>query len=274
MTTIRGPEIIYGTAWKQELTAELSNTALECGFRAFDTANQPKHYQEQLLGEALAAALDRGLPRSELFVQTKFTPLGGQDKRIPYDRDAAVGEQVEQSFARSLQNLQIEHVDSYLLHGPYSFPGLGEQDFEVWRIMEDLHRTGRAAAIGISNVNAQQLAELLAEAEIKPAAVQNRCYASRGWDKDVRELCRESGIAYQGFSLLTANPFVVKHPIIKRIGELLSRTPQQIVFRFAHQLGITVLTGTTNRRHMEEALGVFDFELSNEDMRIIGEITC
>ncbi|MDO8494526.1 MAG: aldo/keto reductase, partial [Deltaproteobacteria bacterium] len=172
-------------------------------------------------------------------------------------------------FNSSLKNLHTDTIDSYLLHGPDSHPGLGEEDWEVWQTMEEIVQSGKAKQIGISNVNHQQLALLVAKATIKPTVVQNRCYANRGWDKEVREICRANGITYQGFSLLTANPFVWQNPQVRKIAERLNKTPMQVIFRFAIQIGMTPLTGTTDPQHMKEDLEVFDFALTPEEVGFI-----
>ena len=142
--------------------------------------------------------------------------------------------------------------------------GLGEADWEVWGELEALHRDGRARAIGISNVGLAQLREL-ERAKIRPMIVQNRCYAERGWDRDVREYCLANGIAYEGFSLLTANPEVVEHPATAAIARRLGATPAQVVFRFAVSLGILPLTGTTDSLHMKQDLEALSLELSPAD---------
>jgi diketogulonate reductase-like aldo/keto reductase len=93
------------------------------------------------------------------------------------------------------------------LHGPYTRTGLSEQDWEVWAAIEEIYSQGKARVIGVSNVSAGQLFLLCSRAKVKPMVVQNRCYASMGWDREVREICRTHNIIYQGFSLLTANPY-------------------------------------------------------------------
>src|SRR4051812_33110702 len=113
------PSFIYGTAWKKDATTALVRTAVTAGFTAIDTANQPRHYSESLTGEALAALAAEGHPRESLFVQTKFTSVGGQDHRVPYDSKADLRNQVAQSFESSLKNLRTDRIDSYLLHGPH-----------------------------------------------------------------------------------------------------------------------------------------------------------
>ena len=263
------PMIIYGTAWKEEQTTELVELAIDQGFRAFDTANQPKHYQEGLLGEALQKAFSKGLKREEVFIQTKFTPQGGHDHRIPYSLDKSLPERVQDSFKNSLQNLGLETIDSYLLHGPHSYPGLGKEDLEVWLTMEDIYKSGKTRNIGVSNVNKQQLETLCELSSITPMFVQNRCYADRAWDKEVRDFCKKYGIHYQAFSLLTANPFVFQ---IKEIGAIASKynaTIAQVIFKFSCQIGCIPLTGTKCPTHMEDDLQIENFELTPEEVHLI-----
>jgi diketogulonate reductase-like aldo/keto reductase len=263
---------IYGTAWKKDATADLVQTAVKAGFKAIDTANQPKHYSESLVGDALKTLAVEGVRRESLFLQTKFTPLDGQDHRVPYDPDLPVQEQVLQSFESSLRHLNTDYLDSYLLHGPYTYPGLSDDDWEVWHAMEQLFRSGRARMIGVSNVNALQVSMLIERAEIKPMAVQNRCFANRGWDRQVRKMCQAQGIMYQGFSLLTANPHVLGHPNVVSIAKRLAVHPQQVIFRFAMQAGMVPLTGTTSLQHMKEDLRVDAIELTPAEVELIETI--
>jgi diketogulonate reductase-like aldo/keto reductase len=261
------PSFIYGTAWKKEATAALVKTAVGAGFTAIDTANQPRHYNEPAVGEALA-----GFSRDSLWLQTKFTPVNGHDNRIPYDAQAALTDQVNQSFESSLKHLRTDRLDSYLLHGPYTYPALGPEDWEVWTAFEAIHKSGRAGMIGISNVNVLQLAMLIDKADIKPMVVQNRCFANRGWDRDVRKLCGEHDIMYQGFSLLTANPYVLRHPQVISIAKRLGVGTPQVVFRFAIQAGMVPLTGTTDLEHMKEDLQVSNVQLSADEVKLIESI--
>jgi diketogulonate reductase-like aldo/keto reductase len=266
------PTFVYGTAWKKDATTELVKTAVKAGFRAIDTANQAKHYSEALVGKALADLARDGIPRDSLWLQTKFTPLNGQDERLPYDSQADLTTQVKQSFESSLKHLGTDRVDSYLLHGPYSFPNLGDEDWEVWKAIEEIHQSGRAGAIGISNVNHLQLTALVEKAEIKPMMVQNRCYANRGWDREVRMICQKHGITYQGFSLLTANVPVLRHPPVISIARRLGVDAMQVVFRFAVQVGILPITGTTDEQHMKEDLAIAGIELTPDEVSFIESV--
>jgi diketogulonate reductase-like aldo/keto reductase len=264
------PTFIYGTAWKQERTAGLVAQALTAGFRGLDTANQRKHYHEADVGRALLAAFARGtLRREDVFVQTKFTFLAAQDRRVPYDPAAPIAQQVAQSFHSSLSHLGVDRLDSYLLHGPSQSRGLSAADIEAWHAMETLHDAGKSRFLGVSNVAPDQLTALLRHARVRPTFVQNRCYASLGWDAAVRAICDREGLVYQGFSLLTANVESIRRPVIQDIARRHGRTPVQVVFRFAFQIGMIPLTGTTNPRHMADDLEVYEFELTAGEVKAI-----
>jgi diketogulonate reductase-like aldo/keto reductase len=260
--------LLYGTAWKEADTERCVRDALAAGFRAIDTANQRKHYFEQGVGDAVQAAIDRGaVTRAELFLQTKFTFLNGQDERLPYAKGADIATQVHQSFESSLQHLRTDRIDSLLLHGPSRRVGLGAADWKAWKAMEQIARAGKLGEIGVSNVGLDQLQELHSKADVKPSCVQNRCYATTGWDRAVRTFCQEHGLIYQGFSLLTANAQVFRQPIVKRLVQHYRTTPAQLIFRFAKQIGMWPLTGTTNPEHMREDLRSFSESLTESDLR-------
>ncbi len=267
------PTFLYGTAWKEDATEGCVSDALAAGFRGFDTANQRKHYFEAGVGQAILAAVAGGaVRREELFLQTKFTFVRGQDHRLPYDAAAPFGEQVAQSFASSLSHLGVTELDSYVLHGPMQGRGLVRADEEVWRAMESLHEGGSVKLLGISNVSAEQVRALVAFARVKPAFVQNRCYANQGWDAEVRRVCDEHGIVYQGFSLLTANRDAVRDDSVLAVARKHQATPEQIVFAFALHVGMLPLTGTTKRTHMREDLAAAAIRLTPEDVRVIATI--
>lgn len=267
------PFFIYGTAWKKDDTARLVKLAAACGFTGIDTANQPVHYNEVQVGDALRALAEEGIEREGLFVQTKFTPVPGHGGGTPpYDPHAPLAAQVAQSFESSLEHLGTDYVDSYLLHGPYSRAGLTEADREVWAAIETVYRSKRARVIGVSNVTAQQLRKLCQESDIKPMVVQNRCFATLRWDREVRDVCREFNIVYQGFSLLTANRGVFSDPLIANMAQKHAAAPAPVVFRFAIQAGMVPLTGTTSEEHMRADLRIEKFTLSADEVHYIENI--
>src|SRR5262245_11955015 len=222
------PDMLYGTAWKEERTQALTELALRMGFRGIDTANQRRHYFEAAVGEGLAAAYRAGVvTRGDLFLQTKFTYVDGQDHRLPYDPNADLATQVAQSLASSLEHLRTDHVDSFVLHGPATGHDWTDDDAEVWAAMARERDADRARLLGVSNICRRQLEQMAAGGAATPAFVQNRCFARQGWDREVREICREGGIVYQGFSLLTANRDVLRHPLISGLAARLEATPAQ-----------------------------------------------
>jgi diketogulonate reductase-like aldo/keto reductase len=173
---------------------------------------------------------------------------------------------------RSLQHLQVTYLDSYLLHGPSQSRGLSKADWEAWRTMEREQQVGRIRLLGISNVTAEQLGALLQGCAVLPAFVQNRCYARTGWDAEVRRLCLKRHITYQGFSLLTANRREIDGPVISTIADELGCTRPQVVFRFATQVGMVPLTGSSSAEHLSEDLASFAFELSPAQVRAIESV--
>jgi diketogulonate reductase-like aldo/keto reductase len=292
---------LYGTAWKEAQTEDCVFRALKLGYRGIDTANQRKHYYEEGVGHALQSAYSQlGITRTDLFLQTKFTYARGQDHRKPYNEKASYSEQVCQSFESSLQHLQTEYLDSYILHGSHTDKGLDHVDWETWGAMENLYQDGKVKHLGISNVNLQQLVELFQKAKIKPSFVQNRCFAVTRWDKNLRELCSQNRIEYQGFSLLTANKQYLGGEVIElkdrnipklgfidegyeqkagnvdsRIQSIISETGkniQQIIFKFSQQVGMIPITGTRSDLHMRANLEIDDLILSSSQLEIIENI--
>ena len=271
LTTTAGarmPCIIYGTAWKKERTAELVAKALQAGFRGFDTACQPRHYDEPAVGEALRRS---GLAREALYLQTKFTPLSSQDPdNVPYDKSASLRSQIAQSFEASKRNLQTDHVDCLILHTPLESH---DMTMEAWAAMEGICRAGGARQLGISNCyDLPVLQALYADAEIKPAVLQNRFYKKTGYDEGMRSWCAERGIVYQSFWSLTANSEILASDAVKTLAEKHCKTAPQIFFRYLAQSGIVPLTGTSSEQHMKEDLAAFDFDLPLDEMNAVSAL--
>ena len=266
---VKIPRIIYGTAWKEKRTADLVVQAVRAGFRGIDTACQPKHYNEPLIGVALLRLKDHDIERESLFLQTKFTPLSGQDpQRLPYDKDAPIELQVAQSFETSKKNLQTKYFDVFILHSPVApYARL----MRVWNAMEKIYKAGGTCLLGISNCyDPELLKSLYTDPEIKPAVIQNRFYQETGYDEDLRLWCAEHGVIYQSFWTLTANPHILADNSVQTIARKFKKTEVQIFFRYLTQSGIIPLTGTTSEQHMREDLDIFNFELSSQDLKNIG----
>jgi diketogulonate reductase-like aldo/keto reductase len=171
-------------------------------------------------------------------------------------------------MASSLEHLGTDHVDSYVLHGPSSSDWT-DADAEVWEAMRKERDAGRTRLLGVSNVSLrhqEQMAEVHSEA---PAFVQNRCYARFGWDREVRAFCNRHKIIYQGFSLLTANPEVMRHSLIVGLAAREGATPAQVVFAFARAVGMLPLTGTSDAEHMKQDLASSSVVLAPEEVRAI-----
>jgi diketogulonate reductase-like aldo/keto reductase len=135
--------------------------------------------------------------------------------------------------------------------------------------MEAIHDSGRTRLLGVSNVTLEQLQRLCEQTRVLPRFVQNRCYAAQGRDRRVREFCTANGLLYQGFSLLTANRSVLAHPELIQIARRYRWTVSQVVFRFALDVGMIALTGTTNASHMREDLEVLPFRLEPDEVERI-----
>lgn len=259
------PRLVYGTAWKKDRTAALVEQALAVGFRGVDTACQPKHYDEPGVGAGLARALSAGLGRRDVYVQTKFTSLSGQDpRRVPYDPRASLAEQVRQSCAASLQNLGVTYLDCLVLHSPMR---RFDDTLTAWREMEAFVDAGTVLELGISNCyDLRTLDALWQAARIKPLVVQNRFYAETNYDHAIRAACDQHGMIYQSFWTLSANPHVLAHPDVRAIAKRRGVTEPQVLFRALTQLGVHPLTGTTSQEHMRQDLAILGFELSETEV--------
>ena len=264
------PNFIYGTAWKKERTTDLVVQAVLAGFRGIDTACQPRHYREDLVGESLQILFNKHqIRREDLFIQTKFTPVSGQDENsIPYDKTKSLKEQIRESFQKSKENLHVDIIDSYLLHSPLE---TYEKTMEVWEEMEKFQQTNSVRHIGLSNVYSLKfLQKLYEEAQVKPSFIQNRFYAKSNYDRTIRNFCNENNIIYQSFWTLTANPHIISSHLVTSLSTKYNQSREQIFFRFVLQLGILPLTGTTSVNHMkEDLLSLSDFQLDDEEVRSI-----
>jgi len=253
------PFILYGTAWKKHETARLVAEAVHSGFRFIDTACQPKHYNERGVGEGwTTAAEELGLQRTDIFLQTKFTSISGQDpNNIPYDHTASLEAQVAESLQVSLGNLQTSYLDSWVMHSP--MPSM-EETMTVYRVMEQAVDDGKALRLGISNCyDYNEFTTIYEKARIKPAVLQNRFYGDSDWDQELRKFCKQKSIWYQSFWTLTANRDALATERAHEWASSKQLTPQTLMYAYMMSLGYgTPLDGTTNRKHMEEDIAVME----------------
>ncbi|KAH8161303.1 hypothetical protein CIB48_g6961 [Xylaria polymorpha] len=217
------PRLLYGTAWKKEATGDLVFKALKAGFRGVDTAAQPRHYNEALVGAGIREAISKGIvKREDLFIQTKFTPVGGQDlHNMPYDAKAPLEEQVHASVASSLINFTFDesvtaYIDSLVLHSPPSdrFSDL----LKVWKALET-YVPHRIRQLGISNTDLHVVNRLCTspDVSIRPAVVQNRFYPATQWEADLRAYCRIQRITFQTFWTLSGNPELMRSAPVQEL---------------------------------------------------------
>jgi len=246
------PYLLYGTAWKENETSRLVHEAIKSGFRFVDTACQPKHYNEPGVGEGIVEAMkELDLSRSDLFIQTKFTSLNGQDpNRLPYDKHAPLEEQVRQSIEASLKNLRTEYIDSLVLHSPMKNH---QETMRVWKVLEEKVDDGLIRQLGVSNCyDLREFQMIYDDATIKPKVLQNRFYSESGFDVDLREYCANHDIRYQSFWTLTSGTTrqnLRKHEI-EEMAKAKGLTPQTLMYAYMLELGHTPLSGTTNQEHM------------------------
>ena len=258
------PPFLYGTAWKKEETSDLVYKAICCGFTGIDTANQPKHYNEELVGTGVRKALkDHKIKREDLYLQTKFTSTSGQDPAsMPYDPKASIQEQVKASVESSLEHFKSTddgldsldkspYIDTVVLHSP--LPTIDET-MEAWRTLEE-YVPDKIRNLGISNCNLFTLMDVCERARITPAVVQNRFYPSTKFDIGVRKFCRENSIIYQSFWTLTANPELVRSAEVGRLANHLRISTQAALYCLVLGLGNTIiLNGTKSASHMQDDL--------------------
>ena len=260
------PPLFYGTAWKKTRTNRLVTLALATGFRAIDTACQPKHYREDLVGVAIARTI---VPREDLFLQTKFTLSANQDpSNIPFDVNARVEDQVRQSFALSLHNLGTNYVDALLLHSPAQTIN---ETTSILTVLREFKDKGQVQYLGISNIYSLPMLKEICAA-LPPSTVQivqNRFHLETEYDVTLRHYCRENEIVYQSFWTLTGNPHVLKSGDLSAIAKRHGTSVEGVFYRFCVQEGITVLDGTTSEEHMKEDLKVVGddrFKLTPKEM--------
>ena len=203
-----------------------------------------------------------------MFIQTKFTPIDGQEQsNMPYLASDEIEVQVEKSFETSKKNLHTDFINAYILHSPV-YPGSKLQ--RVWQKMEEFYDKKEVGQLGISNCyDLDVLKYLFNNAKVKPSIVQNRFYAQSDYDKEIRSFCNENHITYESFWSLTANPNILSHEVLQNLALKYEKGVAEIFYRFLNHINIVPLNGTTSLKHMIEDLKIGEFELTREEINSI-----
>lgn len=227
---------------------EAIRTAVDIGYRLFDTASSYKN--EDGVGEGIATA---GIPRSELFVTTKI-----------WNNAQRIGN-IEGAFARSLERLNLDYVDLYLIHWPV--PGCY---LDTWKALEEIYASGRAKAIGVSNFNEFQLDDILEHSSVVPAVNQIEFHPLFNQD-GIRRFCQSNGIVVQAYAPLARGAYLDRD-LINRIAEKYHRSAAQVGLRWCIQQGCAVIPKTVHKQRLLENSQIFDFELDQTEMESISSL--
>lgn len=231
-------------------TQKLIDNALRNGYRHIDTA--AIYRNEETVGMAIRSSL---IPREQIFVTTKlWNSDHGYDQAI-------------KAFHKSLERLQMDYVDLYLIHWPVQ----GKRK-ESWRALETLYNEGKCRAIGVSNYMAPHLHELIDYAKVLPAVNQIELhpylFATRA---ETIDLCREKGILPVAYSPLTKGE-KLNDPVLLKMAGQCEKTSAQILLRWALQQGFCVIPKSAASTRVIQNMQIFDFELSETDMHILNNL--
>lgn len=229
-------------------TREAVGNALKAGYRHIDTA---RYYENE--ADVGLAIRESGIPRKEIFVTTK---LANQDHGY---------EKALQAFDQSNHLIGLEYVDLYLIHWPVH----GKRG-PSWKALERVLKEGRCRAIGVSNYMVRHLKELEQEAEVVPMVDQVELHPYLD-QKELRIHCLENDMTLEAYSPL-ARGKRFKDPVLLKIAEGHERSPAQIMVRWAIQIGAVPLPKSTHADRILENSQVFDFELDDDDMTILGRL--
>lgn len=241
------PALGFGT-WQLAEGDECYNAvkfALEIGYRHIDTA---KIYgNEASVGQAIA---DSGVPREDIFVTTKL-----------WDSDQG---RVTESFGDSLDRLNLDYVDLYLIHWP------APPRIQSWKVMEGLVSEDRVKSIGVSNFTVRHLKELLAVSKVTPAVNQVEMHPFL-YQRELIDFCQQQGIAIEAYSPLTrAKKF--SHHTIENLAQTYSKSPAQIMLRWSLQHGLIPLPKASSQEHIADNLAVLGWELDPHDMLLLDNL--
>ena len=224
--------------------------ALDAGYRHIDTASI--YGNETGVGNAIKAS---GIPRDEIFVTTKV-----------WNEDLRRGT-VEEAMHKSLERLQLDAVDLYLIHWPVE-----DQILPAWKVMQELHHQGLARAIGVSNFLQEHLEELLPEIEVVPAVNQVEHHPHLQ-QRELRTFCQQRDIVFEAWAPLMQGAFT-DIALFAAFAEKYDKTAGQILLRWYLEHKVVVIPKSVRLERIEENAGIFDFELDPEDISSIDDLEC
>jgi 2,5-diketo-D-gluconate reductase A len=232
-----------------EETEKAVSDALAAGYRLLDTA--AGYGNEEAVGRAIRAS---GIAREELFVTTKL-----------WIQDAPAEQNTRRAFDASLQRLGLDHVDLYLIHQPYG------DYYGEWRAMQDLHREGRARAIGVSNFHPDRLVDLITHNEVVPAVNQIETHPFHQRTDDQRVM-RDHGVQIESWGpFAEGRNNLFSDPTLGEIAAAHDKSIAQVVLRWLVQREVVVIPKSVRAERVAENIDVFDFALTDDEMaRIAG----
>lgn len=218
-------------------------SALECGYRLIDTANA--YVNEKAVGRAIRQS---GLPRAEIFLETKLWPSF-------YEQSDAVG--------KTLARLDTDYIDLLLIHQPAGNYLAG------YRLMEKAYQEGKVRAIGLSNFNQAQIQEILNVCQVKPAVLQTEVHPY-SQEKELKKFLSKEGMVIQAwYPLGHGDKALIQEPLFTRLGQKYGKSNAQIILRWHIQAGNIVIPGSKNPDHIRDNFALFDFALTDEEMALV-----
>jgi 2,5-diketo-D-gluconate reductase A len=223
--------------------------ALDSGYRLVDTA--AAYGNEEAVGKAIKGY---GVPRSELFVTTKL-----------WVQDAGY-ESVKKAFERSMQRLQLEYLDLYLIHQPFG------DVHGAWRGMEELHKGGRVRAIGVSNFHPDRVMDLIVHNHIAPAVNQIETHPFHQ-QIETQKFLRENSVQHQSWGPFAEGKHnIFENEVLRSIAGKHGKTVAQVILRWLTQRGVVAIPKSVRKQRIQENFRVFDFELNADDMKAIATL--